>query len=240
MAMELNHHRKVRIRVGSVRRAVRFGLLVTAGLGTLGATTGVAQAVGPNGGALDGTAVRGVAVADDGAFTLATRAHESRFQDSFTVHQFGAVYSATADNQATAYTSWCSADDPCRSVSLSFQIVTMAGTDIHLDAHNRSTAANVHCPGCESLAGAYQFIVSTPRPFTLGVSAQRQFAEIHRKLDALGRSSAPVAEVRQQADALAAQVTALLRAAAATAPKGPGVNALAELEPQVTVHRVWA
>jgi hypothetical protein len=228
--MELNQHRKSRIRVGAARRALRVGLLATAGLGVIGATTGVAQAVGGH---------DGVAVADDGAHTLANRAHETRFQDSFTVHQYGELLAASARNQALAVSAYCSADDPCRSVALSFQIVTMAGTDIHLNAVNLSRAENVHCAGCETLAGAYQFVVSTPRPFTLSAAAERQLADIHRKLDALGKSKAPIDQVKSQADALAAQVTAILKAAAATAPKGPGVSALSQMEPEVTVHRVF-
>ena len=230
--MELNPHRKPRIRarVGAAGRALRLGLVATAGLGVLGATAGVAQAVGHP---------EGVALATDAAHTLADRAHETRFQDSFTVHQFGTLYAASARNQALAVSAYCSADDPCRSVALSFQIVTMAGENIHLNAVNLSRAENVHCDGCQTLAGAYQFVVSTPRPFTLSASAQRQLAVIHRKLDALGRSHASVAQLRSEADALAAQVTSILRAAAATAPKGPGVDALAQLEPQVTVHRVF-
>ncbi|MEZ0065209.1 hypothetical protein ABIA32_001197 [Streptacidiphilus sp. MAP12-20] len=232
--MELNHHRKVRLPGGAARRALRFGLLATAGLGVIGTTTGAAQAAGFGSGP-----VQGIAVADDSAHTLANPAHESRFQDSFTVHQYGALFAAGVRNQATATASHCSAADPCRSVALSFQIVTMAGTNIHLNAVNLSRAANVHCPGCESLAGAYQFIVSTPRPFTLDAAAQRQLAVVHRKLDALGRSTASIADIRRQADVLAAQVAAILKSAAASAPKGPGVDALAQLEPQVTVHRVF-
>lgn len=232
--MELNHRKpriRIRARVGAAGRALRVGLVATAGLGVLGATTGAAQAAGHP--------VEGVAVATDAARTLADRAHETRFQDSFTVHQFGTLFAASARNQALAVSAYCSADDPCRSVALSFQIVTMAGEHIHLNALNLSHAENVHCAGCQTLAGAYQFIVSTPRPFTLSADAQRQLADIHRKLDALGRSRASVVQLRSEADALAAQVTAILKAAAAAAPKGPGVDALAQLEPQVTVHRVF-
>ncbi|WP_042416975.1 hypothetical protein [Streptacidiphilus anmyonensis] len=228
--MELNPHRKPRTRVGAARRALRVGLIAGAGLGVIGATAGAAQAIG---------GPPGVGVASDGAHTLADRAHTTRFQDSFTVHQYGTLYAASARNQAQAISAYCSPNAPCRSVALSFQIVTMAGTDIHLNALNLSKAENVHCAGCQTLAGAYQFVVSTPRPFTLSATAERQLADIHRKLDALGRSTAPVDQLKSQVDALAAQVTAILKAAAATAPKGPGVSALAQMEPEVTVHRVF-
>ncbi|WP_232248493.1 hypothetical protein [Streptacidiphilus rugosus] len=224
--MDLNQHRTTADRPGPARRVLRAGLLAAAGLGVLGTTT-VAQAV------------HGVAVDTDAAHTLANPGHRQAFADSFSVHQEGLVYAASARNQATAVSGGCSADDPCRSIALSFQIVTMAGTDIHLNALNLGRAVNHHCDACETLAGAYQFIVSTPRPFTLGAAAQRRLADIHRRLDALRGSTAPVSEIQHQADALAAEVTALLEAAAATAPKGPGISALAAMEPKVTVHRMF-
>ena len=237
--MNLNQHRRAIPRVGAGRKAIRLGLLATASLTALSAaaTAATAQGVGPTN---HSTNSHGIAIADDNVHTLANRAHESRFADSFTVHQYGPVFAASARNQADAVSAGCTAADPCRSVALSFQIVTMAGENIHLNAVNLSNASNYHCAGCETLAGAYQFVVSTPNPFTLSATAQRRLADIHRKLDALGKSTAPVAAVKQQADALAAQVVTLLKSAAATAPKGPGVDALAAMAPTVTVHRMMS
>jgi len=232
--MELNEHRKARPHPARRRRALRLGLLATASLTVIGAVTGGAQAIG-----FAASPVPGVAVASDSAHTLTNPAHRDRFDDSFTVHQFGPLFAASVRNQANAESAACTTDAPCRSVSLSFQIVTMAGTNIHLNAVNLSDASNAHCDGCQTLAGAYQFVVSTPRPFILGSSAQSQLAAIHHQLDLLSTSTAPVATVQQQVDALAAQVTAILKEAAATAPAGPGVNGLSQLVPDVTVHRTF-
>jgi hypothetical protein len=235
--MNLTQRHRATPRPGPARRAMRLGLLATAGL-TVVATAATAQAATGSGTA-SGSG-HGVAVADDFVHTVANPGHRTEFQDSFTVHQYGDLYDAAVRNQAEAQSWACSAGAPCRSVALSFQIVTMAGEDIHLNAQNVSHAANHDCAGCQTLAGAWQFIVSTPEPFTLSTSAQRQLAEIHLDLDALGRSTAPIATLRQQADALASQVAAILRSAAATAPKGPGVNALAVAAPTVTVHQTLA
>ncbi|WP_182446305.1 hypothetical protein [Streptacidiphilus sp. PB12-B1b] len=229
--MNLNQHRRATPRTGPARRALRLGMLATAGL-TVVATAASAEA------ATTSHVSHGVAVADNTVFSLANPGHPSQFQDAFTVHQYGALYDASAVNQAQAQAWACSAASPCRSVALSFQIITMAGENIHLNAQNTSHAADHDCAGCQTLAGAWQFIVSTPEPFTLSAAAQRQLADVHRSLDALGRSTAPVTAVQQQADALAAQVESILKAAAATAPKGPGVNALAAHAPVVTVHRM--
>ena len=230
--MNLTHRHRAAPRSGPARRAMRLGLLATAGLTVLAGTATAQAATGP------GSSGHGVAVADDLVNTLASPGHRSQFQDSFTVHQYGDLYAASLRNQAEAQSWACSAASPCRSVALSFQIVTMAGEDIHLNAQNVSHAANHDCAGCQTLSGAWQFIVSTPEPFTLSASAQSQLAAVHRSLDALGRSTAPVSTVQQQADALASQVTAILRSAAASAPKGPGVDALAVAAPTVTVHQM--
>lgn len=230
--MNLIQRHRATPRLGPARRAVRLGLLATAGLTVL-ATAATAQAATLSG------AAYGVAVADNTAHTLANPGRPSQFQDAFTVHQYGTLRAASLRNQAEAQSWACTTASPCRSVALSFQIVTMAGTNIHLNARNTSHAANHYCAGCQTLAGAWQFIVSTPEPFTLSPAARRQLAGIHRELDALGRSTAPVATVQQQADALAAQVVSVLRAAA-TAPGRPGMSAMAVAAPTVTVHRMLA
>jgi hypothetical protein len=232
--MELNEHRKPGAHPGRRRRVLRLGLLATASLTAIGAITGGAQAIG-----YAGSPVPGVGVASDSTFALSNPGHHDRIDESFTVHQFGPLFAASVRNQATAESAYCSADAPCRSVSLSFQIDTMAGTNIRLDTVNLSDAENDHCDGCQTVAGAYQFVVSTPNPFTLSSSAQGQLAAIHRQLDALSKSTASAAAIQEQADALAAQVTAILKAAAATAPPGPGVNGLTLLVPDVTVHKMF-
>ncbi len=219
-------------RPGPARRAVRLGLLATVGLTVVATTAATAQAVTVPG------AAYGVAVADNTVHTLADPGRPSEFQDSFTVHQYGVLHAAALRNQAEAQSWACAADSPCRSVALSFQIVTMAGEDIHLNAENVSHAANHDCAGCQTLAGAWQFIVSTPEPFTLSPAARRQLDGIRRELDALGRSAAPVASVQQQADALAAQVVSVLSGAAEAAPRRPGMSAMAVGAPTVTVHRM--
>ncbi|MET7478534.1 hypothetical protein ABZT17_29795 [Streptomyces sp. NPDC005648] len=216
----MSSHRKNRpVSNPLARRALGIGLFAA---GVAGAATAVpAQAA---------TGVSHAAFASDHVFTHADRAHHTQARDSFTVRQFGTVNAATARNQANAVSAGCSADDACRSVALSFQIVTVAGEHAHLKALNLSDAVNKECTGCQTLAGAYQFVVSTPRPLQLSADAQRKLADVHRRLDALTRSSVPAADLRTQADGLAAEVNAILKDAVASAPKG-------DVQPDVTLHR---
>ena len=208
---------------------LRYGVLASACLGTLGLTAGAAQA-------FEGA---GVGVADDSAHTLASPGHRDVFHATFDVHQYGEVFAASARNQAQAESIACSAHSPCRSIALSFQIVTMAGENIHLNAVNLSDSENVHCDGCETLAGAYQFIVSTPVAFSLSPHTRLQLQHIHDELNDLRYSTAPIAEIKADADALAAQVTAVLQNAAADAAAGHAQRTAQSRDPLVTMHRVF-
>ncbi|MGW3359874.1 hypothetical protein ACWDFL_31385 [Streptomyces bungoensis] len=218
----MSSHRKARSSNRILtQRAVRIGLFAAS-------VAGVATAVPAQAQAATGTAHAAVVL--DHVFTHADRAHHTQAQDSFTVRQFGTVNATGVRNQANAVSAGCSADDHCRSVALSFQIVTVAGEHTHLNAVNLSDAANKKCTGCQTLAGAYQFVVSTPTAFSLDSNTRSQLDDIHRRLDALTHSSLPAAELRTRVDALAGEVTGVLRDAVAHAPKG------AE-QPDVTLHR---
>lgn len=216
----MNQHRKPRTQSVLTQRAVRIGLFAAGAAGIATAVPAQAATGAP----------QHAAVASDQVFSRADFVHHTQTRDSFTVRQFGTVNAATARNQAGAVGLGCSVDDHCRSVALSFQIVTMAGEHTHLNAVNRGDAVNKHCDGCQTLAGAYQFVVSTPRPFTLDKETQRRLADIHRRLDALTRSTLPATDLKTRADALAAEVNTVLHDAVAKAPKGPE-------RPSVTLHR---
>ena len=233
------HHAQQRSAPVPPKRIFRFGLLTTAALGAVATAAGAAQAVSlGNGFATDSS---GIAVANESTLALSNPHDQSAFKDSFTIDQFGGVFAATVRNEATAESVSCSADSPCRAVSLSFQIVTMAGTDIHLNAVNLSNATNVHCDGCQTVAGAYQFVVDTPYAFKLSSAAEAQLAAIHKQLNALSDGKLSVADVQAKADALAVQVAAILKNAAATAPEqgGPVVHPLTSsgAGPMVKVYR---
>ncbi|MFD9796363.1 hypothetical protein ACFWXK_36025 [Streptomyces sp. NPDC059070] len=217
-------HRKSAVRQHPLtRHALRIGLLAAGAAGVATAAPAQAIAVTPP--------HREVAIAHDASSTRADSHHPTRVDDTFTVEQFGTVKAADLRNRAQAVSVGCSADAHCRSVALSFQIVTLAGEHVRLNAVNLSDAVNEHCDGCQTLAGAYQFVVSTARPFHLDSAAQRKLADIHRRLDALARSTTPAQDLKQRVDALAAEVNSVLHQAVSSAPTTAGAR------PDVTVHR---
>ncbi|WP_405883934.1 hypothetical protein OG762_38610 [Streptomyces sp. NBC_01136] len=224
MSTQVNTHRKPHP-IGRTlsRRAMRIGLFAAG-------AAGIAAAVPAQAATAAAGAVAHNAVAEDHTFSHADRAHPTQVKDSFSVRQLGTVNAVGVHNQANAVSVGCSVDAHCRSVALSFQIVTLAGEHTHLNAVNLSDAANSHCNGCQTLAGAYQFVVSTASPFTLDGATQTRLADIHRRLDELTRSNIPAADLKTKVDSLAAEVTGVLHDAVANAPKAPD-------QPAVAVHR---
>jgi len=221
-------HRKYRMTLG--RRTVRFGMLATAGLAGL-ATAGTAQAEGLH---------NDVGVTIDDAMARSSVVHPDDADGSFTVHQLGTVVGASVHNHATARSVACDPRRPCRAIALSFQIDLMSGTNIRLHADNASTAENLHCAGCQTFAGAWQFVVDTAGPFRLDAATQRRLDALHRQLNTLVWSDKSAAEVQTEADALAAQVGDVLKTAVAQAPKTAPRSALwsgPEFRPSVRTFR---
>jgi hypothetical protein len=202
------------------RKALRQGTLAAACLVAL-VTTVPANAVAT------GPRFLGRAAAVDWAHTLANSAQPVQYDEAFGIHELGPAIGVGAHNRAVAVSVGCSPARPCRSIALSFQIVTMAGPEPRLNASNTSHAENRHCPGCQTYAAAYQFVVVTPRPVLDGRIRER-LADVHRQLIALERSNSPIPVIASRAESLAAEVKSVLGDAAA-AQRGA--------RPTVTLHR---
>ncbi|MGW1024015.1 hypothetical protein ACWD4J_09885 [Streptomyces sp. NPDC002577] len=222
-------HRKPRTSDAG-RRAARLGILATACM------AGFATA-SPAGATSTQANIAHIGIAIDEANAKATPRHRVDYDDEFAIRELGSVIGAGAVNRAVARSVGCSIDNPCRSVALSFQVVTTTGTLAHLNAKNTSRAVNDHCEGCQTFAGAYQFVVSTPYSFTLSRSTRDQLAVLEGRLDELERSRDSIDVVKSRADDLAADVVSLLKDALAAAPRGAAVEPLQSFRPSVTLRR---
>ncbi|MEU1181375.1 hypothetical protein ABZ464_27785 [Streptomyces sp. NPDC005820] len=222
------NHRKPRSS-SVTKRAVGISVAATAGLAI---TATVASATtGPG-------VSHGAAVAVDMAHSRADRTHVNQFDESFEIHEYGPSVAVTANNRATAESVGCSLDDPCRSVALSFQIVTTSGRNARLiNTTNISRSTNGHCTACQTFSGAYQFVVATPRAFSLSQAARGELHGINRQVGVLRGSSLPISQIKRRADELAAQVKTILDREARRAPHGREDSPLADFEPTVTMHR---
>ncbi|AWI28953.1 hypothetical protein AB0K47_07040 [Streptomyces tirandamycinicus] len=223
-------HRKPR-QGHSGRRVARLGMLVAA------CTAGFATASPAGAASSASTGNRYVGIVVDEARATAGPRHRVDHDAEFAVRELGARLGVGARNRAFARSAGCSLDRPCRSVALSFQVVTVTGTVARLNAANSSRAVNDHCEGCQTFAGAYQFIVSTPYSFTLSRPVRDELARLERRLGELERSREPISTVRARTDSLAAEVVTLLREAVATAPRGESVDPLRDFRPTVTLRR---
>lgn len=225
------HHRKPRT-AKPAKTAVGLSIAVTAGLAMTAGTTPAGAAPGRPG------ISRDIAIAVDLAHSHADRTHVNQFDESFEVHEYGPSVAVTANNRATAVSAGCSIEAPCRSVALSYQIVTTAGQNARLvNATNISRAVNEHCPACQTFSAAYQFVVATPRRFSLSREARGELARINRQVDALRASRLPISQIAHHADELAQQVKAVLDREAARSPHGGAGDPLADFAPTVTMHR---
>ncbi|MGX4694482.1 hypothetical protein [Streptomyces sp. JNUCC 63] len=225
------HHRKPRTRrvtraAAGLGAAAAAALAVTAGSASAGAAAGASRLS------------QRVAVAVDLAHSRADRIHINQSDASFAIHEYGPSVAVTANNRATAESAGCSLEAPCRSVALSYQIVTTAGANARLiHATNLSRAVNEHCAACQTVSAAYQFVVATPRGFSLSRAARSELDSIGRKVNALKSSRLPISQVTREADELAREVKAVLDREAARAPRAGGSDRGAGFAPTVTLHR---
>ncbi|MEU8591979.1 hypothetical protein AB0C59_34145 [Streptomyces sp. NPDC048664] len=224
-------HRKPSTRLVP-RAGVGFGVAAVAGLVVTATTT---PAGASPGGDRD---MGGVAIAVDMARSHADRAHLNQFDESFEIHTYGPSVAVAANNRATAEAVGCSSSNPCRSVALSYQIVTAAGSRARLvNGVNLSRAEAVHCPGCQTYAAAYQFVVATPRAFSLSGEARGRLAALDRQAEALRESGLPISQIAREADRLAQAVKAVLDHEVARAPRAARSAGPLDFAPTVTMRR---
>jgi putative peptide zinc metalloprotease protein len=113
----------------------------------------------------------------------------------------------SATNVAVAYAS-C---DGCRAVSLSFQVVLADQGPEKVDARNVAVAVNEKCRRCETLALAYQVVVTSDRRTRLSGQGRVGIAWVRHRLDGLARSGKPLPEIREDARELMDVVAVIVK-----------------------------
>jgi putative peptide zinc metalloprotease protein len=105
--------------------------------------------------------------------------------------------------------AWASCDG-CRTIVIAVQIVFVMADINDVVPLNFAEALNYECTGCETLAYARQFILSTGGEVRLTAEAKRRIDEIERALDALRHSTASLLEIRAEIDRLMADLEEVL------------------------------
>ena len=103
--------------------------------------------------------------------------------------------------QTNVAQAWASCE-ACRTIAIAVQVVlVMADVDYAVPV-NYAEAINYACNGCETLAFAWQLVLSTGGEVQLTADALERIADIERALAALEDSDASIAEIQAAADRL--------------------------------------
>lgn len=150
-------------------------------------------------------ATPGSASADTVATAINTTDGSSLFDFAFQIRR---VMHGVVDqtNLAQAYAS-C---EDCQSVAVSFQVVLVTGDAEVVEPENVAVAVNEECSSCDTLASAYQFVLSTDGPVRFTAEGNRQLADMRRRLRELSRSDLGIEELDAEFDAIAADLREVL------------------------------
>jgi putative peptide zinc metalloprotease protein len=138
----------------------------------------------------------------DGGDTVAVAVNT---KDGFDIFKLAfQVRRATGDvidnsNAAVAYAS-CT---DCQTIALAIQVVLVSGTDAStVSPENLAVAINEDCTLCDTLASAYQFVITVDGRLGLTGEGRRRLAEIRVALLGLRDSGLTAAEIQVKVDAL--------------------------------------
>ncbi|MDQ1684107.1 MAG: putative peptide zinc metalloprotease protein [Frankiaceae bacterium] len=110
-------------------------------------------------------------------------------------------------NAAVAYAS-CT---ECQTIALSIQIVLISGYDSStVSPENVAIAINENCTLCDTLASAYQFVLTAEGNLHFTAAGNQRLAEIRRQLLALRKSGLTAAEIQAKVDALMTELADIL------------------------------
>ena len=158
-------------------------------------------------GALLSTATPAHAGDDNVAIAVNTKDGFDIFRLAFSVrHVTGDV--VDSGNAAVAYAS-CT---DCQTIALAIQVVLISGTDSSVVApENLAIAVNYDCSLCDTLASAYQFILTAEANLHFTAEGNRRLAALRQALRDLGRSGLTGPEIQAKLDALMDELAAILR-----------------------------
>lgn len=142
---------------------------------------------------------------DTTAVAVNTRDGADVFRLAFSIRR---VLTETADtSNAAAAVSSCT---DCTTVALSFQVLLLFTESDEVTPENLALALNVGCSLCETLASAYQFVLTTGGVVRFTPEGSRRLQEIHRQLLALRGSELGVEELQAEVDRLADELRDVL------------------------------
>jgi len=102
-------------------------------------------------------------------------------------------------NAAVAYASCTS----CETVAIAIQVVLISGYDSSTVApENLAIAINENCDLCQTLASAYQFVLTAEGNLHFTAEGNQRLADIRQALLDLKKSDLPITDIQAKLDAL--------------------------------------
>jgi putative peptide zinc metalloprotease protein len=166
-------------------------------------------------GALVATAAPATAGDDTVAIAVNTKDGFDIFKLAFQVRH---VTGDTIDsgNAAVAYAS-CT---DCQTVAIAIQVVLISGYDSStVSPENLAIAINESCSLCDTLASAYQFVLTAEGNLHFTADGNRRLAALRQALRDLGRGDLPVEQIQAKLDTLMDELAAIL--STELVPSGP-------------------
>jgi putative peptide zinc metalloprotease protein len=151
---------------------------------------------------------------DTTAVAVNTRDGADVFRLAFSIRR---VMSETVDtsNAAVAVSS-CT---DCQTVAIAIQVALVFSDPDVVTPENLALAMNIECSLCDTLASAYQMVITTGGPVHLTEEGNRRIAEIRRKLLALRDSDLTGPELQAEVDGLYHELADVI--ATELVPAGP-------------------
>jgi putative peptide zinc metalloprotease protein len=149
--------------------------------------------------------------ADNAAVAINTKDGSSIFKLAFHVHRtMNQVIDET--NVAVAFAS-C---EGCQTVAIAIQIVLVMSDPSVVTPENLALALNVECTSCETLAGAYQFVISTDGSAKFSKEGKEEILAIRKGFHDLAKRAEAgelsIAEIQAESEALVTRLEKVLDA----------------------------
>ena len=100
----------------------------------------------------------------------------------------------------------------CRTVAVAIEVLFTTNDATVVSPTNLAFALNVDCNDCETLADAFQYVLSEGDPLKVHFTAEgnQKLAEVRREANALRKSDLPLLELQARIEQLAAEVADVL------------------------------
>ncbi len=158
------------------------------------------------------------AAQDTTAVAVNTRDGADVFRLAFSIRR---VMSETVDNgNAAVAVSSCT---DCQTVAIAMQVVLVFSDPETVTPENLALAMNIECSLCDTLASAYQMVLTTGGVVRLTAEGQQRLAELRVRLLQLRHSGLSGAEIQAQVDAVYDELAQVI--ATELEPVGPPADA---------------